>query len=195
MKKLMPALLSAVVAFSAVSPAFAVDNGNLLQKALAAQGSNPKAKAADQTGGDFRFDKNPKIAQEQQAVYNQIIRYQDALNSGDTATILTLFAAPESYSQWNEVLTADTTQERKQQYDNLFKNEKFVTDFAVDSIWVNGDTAVVRTHHHFGSVVTSLKDQRSVIDLNREVFVMTKQNGEWKIFLYTFNVNPLQGVA
>ncbi|EFK8337434.1 TPA: nuclear transport factor 2 family protein, partial [Escherichia coli] len=76
-----------------------------------------------------------------------------------------------------------------------FKREKFETDFAFDSIWINGDTAVVRTHHHVGSVVTNFKEQKTIIDLNREVFVLSKINGEWKIFLYTFNTNPLQGVA
>ncbi len=54
---------------------------------------------------------------------------------------------------------------------------------------------VVHTHHHVGSVVTNFKEQKTIIDLNREVFVLSKINGEWKIFFYTFNTNPLQGVA
>ena len=66
---------------------------------------------------------------------------------------------------------------------------------AFDTIWINGDTAVVRTHHHVGSVVTNFKEQKTVIDLNREVFVLKKVNSDWKIFLYTFNTNPLQGVS
>ena len=131
---------------------------------------------------------------EQKNVYDTIIKYQNALNAGDTKTILGLFA-DESYSQWNDKLTADNTEKRQGQYDDLFKREKFETDFAFDSIWINGDTAVVRTHHHVGSVVTNFKEQKTIIDLNREVFVLSKINGEWKIFLYTFNTNPLQGVA
>lgn len=173
---------------------FAADNTDLLQKAVNEMGSIHKVKEPDQSGGEFTYSKDRNTAAEQKAIYDVIIRYQDALNTSDTNTILSLFA-PESYSQWNEKLTADTTQERREQYSNLFKDEKFVTDFAFDSIWVNGNTAVVRTHHHFGSVVTNLKEKKSEIDLNREIFVMQKINGEWKIYLYTFNENPLQGVA
>ncbi|QEY25711.1 YybH family protein [Neisseria zalophi] len=153
-----------------------------------------RATSPEQSGGTFKYSTNRQIAAEQKNVYDTIIRYQNALNAGDTKTILNLFA-DESYSQWNDKLTADTTAERRQQYDDLFQREKFETDFAFDTIWINGDTAVVRTHHHVGSVVTNFKEQKTVIDLNREVFVMRKVNGQWKIFLYTFNTNPLQGEA
>lgn len=192
MKKLLTATLLTLPLLA--NTAFAVDNADLLQKAVKEMGSAPKAKGPDNSGGEFSYAKDRNTAAEQKAIYEVIARYQDALNAGDTNTILSLFA-PESYSQWNKKLTADTTQERREQYSNLFKEEKFVTNFAFDSIWVNGNTAVVRTHHHFGSVVTNLKEKKSEIDLNREIFVMQKINGEWKIYLYTFNENPLQGVA
>lgn len=71
-------------------------------------------------------------------------------------------------------MTADNTEKRQGQYDDLFKREKFETDFAFDSIWINGDTAVVRTHHHVGSVVTNFKEQKTIIDLNREVLSSVK---------------------
>lgn len=142
----------------------------------------------------YPVSENAQIAQEQKAVYDTIIRYQTALNSGDTNTILSLFA-DQSYSQWNDKPTADTTEKRRQQYDTLFKNEKFQTRFAFDTVSVNGNTAYVRTHHHLGATVTRLSDGATLIDLNREVFILEKQNGEWKIVLYTFNTNPIQGVA
>ncbi len=163
--------------------------------ALAASSSAAqKESSPEQSGGTFKYSTDSKIATEQKNVYDTIIKYQNALNAGDTKTILGLFA-DESYSQWNDKLTADNTEKRQGQYDDLFKREKFESDFAFDSIWINGDTAVVRTHHHVGSVVTNFKEQKTIIDLNREVFVLSKINGEWKIFLYTFNTNPLQGVA
>jgi hypothetical protein len=34
---------------------------------------------------------------------------------------------------------------------------------------------------------------KEVVDLNREVFVLRKIEGEWKIVLYIFNTNPVQG--
>jgi ketosteroid isomerase-like protein len=107
---------------------------------------------------------------------------------------LSLFA-PESYSQWNEKPTADSNEKRRQQYDDLFKNEKFETEFAYDSVNVNGNMAYVRTHHHRGATVTRISDGATLIDLNREVFVLEKQQGQWKIVVYTFNTNPIQGVS
>jgi ketosteroid isomerase-like protein len=34
---------------------------------------------------------------------------------------------------------------------------------------------------------------KSVPDHNREVFVLRKQADGWKILVYTFNTNPIQG--
>jgi len=157
--------------------------------ALASEVTSPES-----SGGIFKYSKDSKISSQQKDVYDTIIRYQNALNSGDTKTILSLFSK-ESFSQWNNLPTADTNEKRKMQYDDLFSKEKFHTDFAFDTIWISGDTAVVRTHHHIGSVVTNFKEKKTVIDLNREVFIMKKVNDSWKIFLYTFNTNPLQGVS
>ena len=44
--------------------------------------------------------------------------------------------------------------------------------------------------HKDASVIEGGKE---VVDLNREVFVLRKIEGEWKIVLYIFNTNPVQG--
>ncbi|CAI2428809.1 MULTISPECIES: YybH family protein [Serratia] len=142
----------------------------------------------------YKVSADAGIAAEQKAVYDTINRYQTALNAGDTNTILSLFAS-ESYSQWNEKPTADTSEKRRQQYDDLFKKEKFETEFAYDSVRVNGNMAYVRTHHHRGATVSRISDGATLIDLNREVFILEKQQGHWKIVVYTFNTNPIQGVG
>jgi hypothetical protein len=49
----------------------------------------------------------------------------------------------------------------------------------------------VRTHHPVGAAITV--NGKSVLDFNREVFVLRKQADSWKILLYTFNTNPIQG--
>jgi hypothetical protein len=45
------------------------------------------------------------------------------------------------------------------------------------------------------SAPQSLRNGKEVLDYNREVFVLRKQEGSWKIILYTFNTNPIQGVG
>ncbi|WP_427192923.1 YybH family protein [Serratia marcescens] len=152
------------------------------------------AASSEAASQSYRVSAEAGVAAEQKAVYELINRYQTALNACDTQTILSLFA-PESYSQWNEKPTADSNEKRRQQYDDLFKNEKFETEFAYDSVNVNGNMAYVRTHHHRGATVTRISDGATLIDLNREVFVLEKQQGQWKIVVYTFNTNPIQGVS
>jgi uncharacterized protein (TIGR02246 family) len=117
-------------------------------------------------------------------------RYEQALNAGDVNTILDLFA-PDSVAEWNNKRTYATRDERRAGYAALFKIAKFSTVFAYDAIDVTGDTAVVRTHHHKGASV--IEEGKSVTDYNREVFVLKRINGEWKIYLYTFNTDPVQG--
>lgn len=78
--------------------------------ALAASSSTAqKESSPEQSGGTFKYSTDSKIATEQKNVYDTIIKYQNALNAGDTKTILGLFA-DESYSQWNDKLTADNTE-------------------------------------------------------------------------------------
>jgi len=67
----------------------------------------------------------------------------------------------------------------------------FSTKFAYDAINVYGDTAVVRTHHHVGAAV--VENGKKGTDYNREVFVLRKIDGAWKIVLYTFDTDPKQG--
>lgn len=81
--------------------------------ALAASSSAAqKESSPEQSGGTFKYSTDSKIATEQKNVYDTIIKYQNALNAGDTKTILGLFA-DESYSQWNDKLTADNTEKRQ----------------------------------------------------------------------------------
>jgi hypothetical protein len=63
--------------------------------------------------------------------------------------------------------------------------------FGYAGIDVHGETAVVRTYHHKGATV--LESGKQVVDLNREVFVLRRIDGAWKITLYVFNTNPVQG--
>jgi hypothetical protein len=42
-------------------------------------------------------------------------------------------------------------------------------------------------------VRTEIENGKKVIDCNREVFMLRKIDGAWKIALYTFNTDPVQG--
>lgn len=136
------------------------------------------------------FSSDTSVRAAQQEVYNVVHQYEAALNAGDTNAIMDLFAS-DGVAEWNDKRTYATRQQKIDGYNALFKIVKFETVFSYDAINVYGDTAVVRTHHHRGATV--LENGKKVLDLNREVFVLRKVEGAWKIVLYTFNTDPVQG--
>ena len=138
----------------------------------------------------FTFSPDPAVSAGQHEAYDVVHRYERLLNSGDTAGILALYA-PDSVAEWNDKPTFATPDEKKAAYDALFKVATFSTVFGYAGIDVVGETAVVRTFHHRGATV--VEGGKDVVDLNREVFVLHKIAGAWKITLYIFNTDPVQG--
>ncbi|TDG06558.1 nuclear transport factor 2 family protein [Paraburkholderia guartelaensis] len=136
------------------------------------------------------YSSDPAASTAQHEVYDVVNRYQAALNGKDTQAIVGLFA-DDSVAEWNNKRTYSTREQRISGYNDLFRLANFSTHFAYDAINVYGDTAVVRTHHHVGAAV--VENGKKVTDYNREVFVLRKIDGEWKIVLYTFNTDPKQG--
>ena len=141
-------------------------------------------------GAAYAVSPDAAIAAQQRAAYDVVHRYETLLNAGDTAGILALFA-PDSVAEWNNLPTAATGEERKGIYEALFKNAKFATVFGYAAVNAYGDTAVIRTFHHEGATV--MEGGKKVVDLNREVFVLHRVDGEYKIVLYIFNTDPVQG--
>lgn len=142
------------------------------------------------TRENFTFSADPGVSAQEHIAYDVVHRYERLLNAGDTAGILELFA-PDGIAEWNDKPTLATRDELKAAYDALFKIAKFSTVFGYASIEVYNDTAVIRTYHHKGATV--LEGGKEVVDLNREVFVLRKQLGQWRIKLYIFNTDPVQG--
>ena len=133
---------------------------------------------------------DPAMAAQQQRAYDVVHRYEELLNAGDTAGSLALYA-PDGVAEWNDKPTFATKDEKRDAYDALFRVARFRTEFGYASIDVQGDTAVVLTIHYEGATV--VEGGKKVVDLNREVFVLNKRDGAWKIQLYIFNTNPVQG--
>jgi ketosteroid isomerase-like protein len=126
----------------------------------------------------FTYSTDPTVSAEQHAAYAVVHQYEQYLNAGNTAGILDLFA-PQSVAEWNDKPTFATRQEKAAGYDPLFKIAKFTTVFGYASIDIYGDTAVVRTFHHKGATV--MENGKRVPDFNREVFILRKTDGTYKI--------------
>jgi ketosteroid isomerase-like protein len=145
--------------------------------------------AADQPEG-FTYSSDPTTSAAQHAAYKTVHQYEDYLNSGNIDGIVGLFA-PEGVAEWNNKPTFATDRDKKRGYGALFKIAKFHTVFGFASIDIYADTAVVRTFHHKGAAVR--ENGRMVSDLNREVFILKKIDGAYKIVFYMFNTDPVQG--
>jgi ketosteroid isomerase-like protein len=142
--------------------------------------------------GAFSYSKDATVAAEQRKVKAVVERYQDGLNSSDFAKIRPLFAS-DAVAEWNEKATVLGADAIAKPYEDLFKAVKFNTDFQYDAIDVYGDMAIVRTHHPVRQTELILKDMSKKLDFNREIFVLRRLDGDWKIILYTFNTQPRQG--
>ena len=127
---------------------------------------------------------------DQRLVYMLVHQYEQLLNAGSTEAIVDLFAT-DAVIEWNDTPTFTTRQQKVDGYNALFGIAKISTAFVYDVIDVYGDVAIVRTHHPVGAMV--IVNGKSVLDYNREVFVLRKQADGWKILVYTFNTNPIQG--
>ena len=142
--------------------------------------------------GTFTYATDPQVAATQKQVKTVVERYQDGLNSSNFAKIRPLFAA-DAVAEWNEKATVKGVAAMAEPYEALFKIIKFTTDFQYDAVDLHGDLAIVRTHHPIGSVELFLKDGSTKLDFNREIFVLKRMGGDWKIILYTFTTQPRQG--
>ncbi len=162
----------------------------LVALALAAMLASPVRAQTAKVEGGYAVSPDAAVAAQQRAAYDVVHRYETLLNAGDTAGILALYA-PDSVAEWNSIPTAATGDERKRIYEALFKTAKFATVFGYAAVNAYGDTAVVRTFHHEGATV--IEGGKKVVDLNREVFVLHRIDGEYKIVLYIFNTDPVQG--
>lgn len=149
-----------------------------------------QANAASGDPPGFAYSTDPAISAEQHAAYDVVHQYEQYLNAGNTQAILDLFS-PESVAEWNNKPTFVTREQRAAGYNALFKIAKFTTVFGYASIDIYRDVAVVRTYHHKGAAV--LENGKRIPDFNREVFILHKMNGMYKITFYMFNTDPVQG--
>jgi ketosteroid isomerase-like protein len=146
--------------------------------------------AAPANAAGFSYSADPATSAAQHAAYAVVHQYEQYLNAGNTPGILGLFAK-DGVAEWNDKPTFATAEQKRAGYDALFRIAKFATVFGYASIDIDGDMAVVRTFHHKGAAVS--ENNKPVPDYNREVFILRKVGGTYKIVFYMFNTDPVQG--
>lgn len=129
-------------------------------------------------------EKNMKLSKEKSAIEKLLFSYRDALNTSDVSKVIPLYTNDGVFMPSNAP-TAIGQEQIKGSYEFVFSQIQLNIEFFIDEIVVNGDNAFARTTSK-GSTLIHANGQ-TVPEENRELFVLQKTNGHWKISRYMFN--------
>lgn len=132
----------------------------------------------------FKNQKSIEMENEKVEIEKLLFSYRDALNASSTEKVLPLYTASGVFMPSNAP-TAVGQEQVKDAYDFVFRNIQLKIEFFIDEIEVNGNLAFARTTSK-GTTLIHATGQ-TVPEENRELFVLQKDNGEWKIAQYMFN--------
>ncbi len=121
---------------------------------------------------------------EKQAIEKMLFSYRDALNASDVAQVLPLYTQDGVFMPSNGP-SAIGQEQIKGSYEFVFKTIQLHIEFFIDEIVVNGDYAFARTTSKGTTLIHA--NGQTVPEENRELFVLQKVDGQWKISRYMFN--------
>ncbi len=121
---------------------------------------------------------------EKNAIEKLLFSYRDALNASDTGKVLSLYTADGVFMPSNAP-TSVGHEQVKTAYDFVFKSIQLKIEFFIDEIKIQGDFAFARTTSKGATLIHATG--QTVPEENRELFVLRKENGLWKIDRYMFN--------
>lgn len=132
----------------------------------------------------YNTKKTEMTTTEKQAIEKMLFSYRDALNASDVAQVLSLYSQDGVFMPSNGP-SAIGQEQIKGSYEFVFKTIKLNIEFFIDEIVVNEDYAFARTTSK-GTTLIHASGQ-TVPEENRELFVLQKVDGQWKISRYMFN--------
>jgi len=121
---------------------------------------------------------------EKREIQNLLFSYRDALNASDVRKVLSLYTEDGIFMP-SGAPTSIGTEQVKGAYEFVFSNIKLSIEFYIDEITVNGEYAFARTTSKGSALIHATGE--TVPEENRELFVLQKENGSWKIDRYMFN--------
>jgi len=127
---------------------------------------------------------NMEQSTEKLAIEKLLFSYRDALNTSDVNKVLTLYTNDGVFMPSNAP-SAIGQEQLKGSYEFVFKTIQLNVEFFIDEIMVSGDYAFARTTSKGTTLIHA--NGETVAEENRELFVLQKTNGQWKISRYMFN--------
>ncbi len=110
--------------------------------------------------------------------------YEIALNDSNTDAVVAIYAQDGVFMP-SEAPSAQGGEQIRAAYNHVFSNIKLDIAFSIDEIVPQDDFAFARTLSKGN--VTVLAQGVTVPEENRELFVLKKTDGDWKIARYMFN--------
>ncbi len=121
---------------------------------------------------------------EQSEIKKVLFSYRDALNESNVDKVLPLYTEHGVFMP-SGAPTAIGQEQVKGTYEFVFSMIQLNIEFYIDEIEVLGDYAFVRTTSKGTTLIHASGE--TVPEENRELFVLRKENGSWKIDRYMFN--------
>lgn len=127
---------------------------------------------------------NMEQSTEKSAIEHLLFSYRDALNASDVNMVLPLYTNDGVFMPANAP-SAIGQEAIKTSYEFVFSQIQLNIEFYIDEIVVNNDYAFARTTSKGTTLIHA--NGETVPEENRELFVLQKANGQWKISRYMFN--------
>jgi len=145
---------------------------------LGCQAPEPKANEPENTPTTMN------TTNEQNAIEELLFAYRDALIASSTDHVIPLYTADGVFMPTGFPTSIGTEQVR-QAYDGVFANIKLNIEFFIDEVHVDGGHAFARTTSRGTTLIHATG--ATVPEENRELFVLQRTDGGWKIARYMFN--------
>lgn len=126
---------------------------------------------------------------EKSAIEKLLSFYDEALNASDVSKTVALFTN-DGINMPNEAPLSKGQEQLKAAYEGLYKNFQLKVEYFTNEVIENGDYAYVRTNSK-GTTLVRASGVTIPVD-NKELFVLHKDNGQWKISHYIFNNNKMK---
>ncbi len=121
---------------------------------------------------------------DQNAIKDLLFTYRDALNASSTDQVIPLYTQDGVFMPTGFPTSVGAEQVR-QAYDGVFSMIQLKIEFFIDAIEVDGDHAFARTTSRGTTLIHATGE--NVPEENRELFVLQRTDGGWKIARYMFN--------
>lgn len=126
---------------------------------------------------------------ENSAIEKLLSAYGEALNVSDVSKTVALYTQ-NGIIMPNGAPLSKGQEQLKATYEALYQAFQLNVEYFTDEVIVNGDYACARTNSRGNTLIRASGETIPVE--NKELFVLQKDNGQWKISHYMFNNNKMK---